>query len=257
MKFFLMIFICVFVTGTKVISQEFLLRGKVISVKDSLPIEGAHIINTSNNSATISGVDGQFFLRASVLDSLFISNIGYYSYSFFLAAEFNIHLPVFVYLYEKEYELDTFMVHPFPSKGQFRQVFLNTKVENENKEIQLNMPEVKNMAPLRLDDYQANKKVNNANAPQMVGSGIPLSFGKKKYPDKNKKFANTGSDPAIQAIIEKKYNNEFITQLTGIYTEEEVIAFKKYCNFPNEFILQNEPYVIAEAIKSCFQQYHK
>jgi hypothetical protein len=57
--------------------------------------------------------------------------------------------------------------------------------------------------------------------------------------------------------IDRKYNNAFISRLTGLMEDEKILALKKFCDFSKEFILNNTEYDIAVAIVDCYKEFEK
>ena len=60
-------------------TPEIILKGRVISINDNLPLQSAHIVNLNAITGTITNTDGHFEIPASANDTIFISYIGYQS----------------------------------------------------------------------------------------------------------------------------------------------------------------------------------
>jgi len=240
-------------------AQDISLYGKVYSLKDSVALGSVHIINVTQQNATTSDTAGYFSLDVSPADKLLFTSIGYESYSLTIPAEANDALIVSVFLKNIDYQIDTVTIKPFPSKEDFHHAFMNVKLPEEKNKIVLNIP--KDIMSMKFEDDIAFKKVSAPNAPPMgVGSSIPLSliFGNmdpaNKYQVKKDEFEEHKNR---WAEVEKKYSNEFIEKLTGLKGVEAIVAFKKFCNLSNEFIIDNDQYIIAAAIMDCYREFEK
>jgi hypothetical protein len=241
-------------------AQTVTLFGKVYSLNDSSVLTGVHVINVTRQNATTSDVEGYFVLDVSPSDKLMFTSIGYESYSLTLPAETKENLSLTVFLEQANYQIDTITILPYPNKDRFKHAFMNLKLPEEKNKIVLNIP--KDVMSIEFEDDIRNKKVssgNEINLTNNAGGGLlSLIFGKfdpaQKDKDRKKDFDDHKNR---MAEIERKYSNEFIEKLTGLKGEEPIVAFKKFCNLPNEFIINNNEYTIAEAIVECYKQFEK
>ena len=243
------IFFCCIVAAN---AQSIALFGKVYSLIDSSALAGVHVINITQQNATTSDVEGYFILDVLPSDKLMFTSIGYESYSLTVPAETEENLSLTVYLEQADYQIDTVTILPYPNKEGFKHAFMNLDLPKENQ-INLNLP------PGSVDPLNPDGKILLPHEVKIKGIGV---WGKlfinmdpaHKDVARRQRFEQNKNN---WAEIEKKYGNEFIEKLTGLRGEEAIVAFKKFCNLPNDFIIKNNEYVIAEAIVECYKQFEK
>jgi hypothetical protein len=241
-------------------AQQINLFGAVYSSQDSVALAAVHIINVTKQNATTSDEKGYFSLDVSPDDKLMFTSIGYESYSLTIPAETKENLSLIVYLKQVDYQIDTVNILPYPNKDQFRHAFMNLNLPEEKNKIVLNIPD--DVMSLKFDDDIANQKVSATNEVKLANGNasglLSLLFGKMdpatKYQTRKDEFEEHKNK---MSEIERKYSNDFIEKLTGLKGEEAIVAFKKFCNLPNYFIIENDQYIIAEAIKNCWKEFEK
>lgn len=155
-KGFLLLF--VFYGAFDCISQEKRIFGKISNTKD---VEGIHVINTSSRYNTITNENGEFYINASVGDTLLISSINYITMQLEIdtSAYKNGYLPVL--LEELVNQLDEVFLRPRLT-GDLERDIKNIEVED----------------PLNFDDVgiPGFKGKPEEKIPRMIGQVItPLS----------------------------------------------------------------------------------
>ncbi|MCF6241521.1 MAG: hypothetical protein L3J74_09280 [Bacteroidales bacterium] len=216
-------------------------KGKVVNDEGNA-ISFAHIIDLRRGHATISDTSGRFHLPVMRNDSIRISAIGYQvkyvSLRRYIPVKDSIKLTVV--MKKKIYDVATVDIYQIRWQV-FKAEFMETEVEEdkiaENIKIWMNslFPE----GELRML-YQSGK----------VGFTIPYTSKDEKQRKKVKAMERRFN------IIQPKFNDKLITELTGL-KGEDIKDFIDYCNFQEGFLLYATEYEIAEAIQNKWNQYKK
>ena len=232
-------------------AQSFVLHGTVYSESDSERIPFATIFNQTRTTGVITNLSGEFSLTVFPLDSIRISAVGFENY-LFLATDGEIQ-PQSIYLTTSVQQIDTIVVRAFPQKAIFKQEFMSLELPDENA-INLHLPE--NIMSLDIPVEANEMPVHALN--ELIPGGmlvIPIFSGFQTTVEKEEEALDVKKK--VLEEIDRKYNNEFISSLTGIKDEEKIVELKKFCNFSNEFILNNTPYDLAAAIVDCYKEFEK
>lgn len=231
-------------------AQSFVLRGIVYSVNDSARIPFATILNQTRTTGTVTNIDGEFSLKVFPSDSIRISAVGFENFLFQASDRGKEHKSI--YLTTSVQQIDTIVVRAYPPKALFKQKFMSLDLPDENP-INLHLPE--NIMSLNLPADAREIPVHALNELPSVGMAIPFSGGTKSKVEKQKEELN--QQKIVLEDIDRKYNNMLISSLTGINEDEKIVALKKFCNFSNEFILNNTPYDLASAIDDWYKEFEK
>lgn len=108
-------------------SQEVVISGKVVSDDD---VEGIHIINRTANKFTITNLNGEFFIPATINDTILVSGIKYIPDQIIVNDRIIKTKQLIVYLKENVNQLNEVFIGRLLT-GDLRSDILNTKIERE------------------------------------------------------------------------------------------------------------------------------
>jgi len=222
--------------------------GMIQSATDSSIVEGAHIINVSNNEMAISSSKGLFELLAAVGDTLVISNIEFETKSFSIKS--NTQLKVFL----------------IPANIQLKEVVVSNMPKSEydfkRKVLDMEMQPTQDFIVAGIDPVAPKSKVPpiyNLDQSNSLGFAIfhPLKFTARKlskgYQDKAKYYKLKANQGQI-IRVEQKFDRSLVKQITHL-EEEELTAFIQFLDIDNNFILKSNEYEIALHIKNKYKLY--
>lgn len=219
------------------------LRAQVLSSLDSLPLSGAHLINTTTGRAAIAGPEGKFSLEVQAGDSLRISFVGYQSRSWAVAT-LSESIRQF-YLNPADEQLTEVVVEGLPSERILKNRILALELPEEDR-VTLDLP------PWAAQPAPSSDGVSVVSFRGGI-SGLASRFNKK---DRGRAFRAQIQQRAVeQEIIDRKYNDQIIRRATGIASTEKLEAFKAYCSLSRNFILSASEYEIHRAIAECFGEF--
>ncbi len=106
----------------------------VVLTSDSLtPVSFTSIIIKGTHHGTISDYYGYFSFVAKMSDTIQFSAIGFKKTFFIIPDTLSSNKYSLIKIMEPEtYEIDTLYVHPWPTREQFKQAFLNLKVPDDD-----------------------------------------------------------------------------------------------------------------------------
>jgi hypothetical protein len=213
------------------------IEGRIFSAADSTAVVYMNVFDLRSHRGTLSGNDGSFAVLAAIGDTLKISGVGYDDAYIYVTGQ-TVNDKVTIYLQPSNYQLQQVTVNSF-NKDEFRRKFKEMEIPED--QVVLNLPP----NPTHQDQY--------AEAPKPKISGF--SFGWSPYLEKirkqNAQLRNWQKKEDYNAFIDKKYNKGVVKRVTGL-PEEQLEAFMKYCNMPDEFVAGAQDYDIAVAIKDCY-----
>ncbi len=235
-------------------AQNFNFTGIIYSAADSTPIPFAYVINTTALDGVNTDEQGKFSLAVHPSDSILISALGYERTALLIPAEIKNLEPVKIYLIPAPYQIDTVVVRAMPTKELFPWAFKNLELAEEKNPINLNIPE--DLSSLNIP-LEANE--TRVHAPNEILSGgiIIIPIGRSPDFKIQREKSELSRQKNMLEAIDRKYSNEFISRITEIKQEEEIIELKKFCNLSNDFILQKTEYEIALAVLDCFKGFEK
>jgi hypothetical protein len=227
-------------------SQE--LEGKITSNSDGLPIEGAHIVNTTANKMAISDEKGRFYLIAKMGDTLVVSNVNYNTKQFVVQNSNFIKIG----LNPAKIQLEEVVVSNLPeTEADFRNRLVKMGVQKDNSFVISGMPpaKAKGKIPKNYDPDYTNS----------VGYAInkPISFIVKKISKSHKnklKYYQVVANKESSISNNKKYNPEIVSELTGL-KGDELTDFIQYLDLDPAFIKRSSEYDIAVRILKEFDYY--
>ena len=220
------------------------LSGRVTTVRDTLGISYANVLNISHPFGTITDGNGNFKFTCYRGDTLQISAIGYETYIFATNTldpskpESNVRIR----LMQKIYMLPQVTVLPFRTREGMKRFFMNMKLPETGKE------------EIALRKLHINRKEEIGAVPQ---SGLilpgPISilydlFGKE--PKQLRKLAKFTARDNIDQQIAKRYNPEVVALIIGRDDPNLIKDFMNYCNISLGFLSTVNDYDLYLYIKN-------
>ena len=250
MKYFFLISIMLFSIFAK--SQYFPeiieIKGRIISHQTHSSIPGAQYINVKKRTYGLADNNGEFHISMHRNDILRISSIGYGER--FISFKDSIIQSDKVFVIELERKIysiatvDIYEARWDDFKFDFEQVKL---ADNSTQD------KIKDWISLVVDPYELSARKNPM--PTGFGLSIPLSF-KSKQEKQMIEVRDLEKKDAFQKIVENKYNRDLVSRITGLQNKE-LSDFMKYCNFPDQYILQSNSYDIILSIKRLYKDYQQ
>jgi hypothetical protein len=180
-----------------------------------------------------------------------ISAIGYEDYFHFIIHSEEVK-PIQVSLKQKTYELNEFVVNPYPTRMLFKKAIAD-----------LDLPDTNMISPNlfmdpRLKEFSAQAKEYQGGDFVSLSLGSPISSiynlvskrAKSERKLKKLKWADNKSE-----VVAKKYNKAYVEQLLGIKELKRIEAFMEYCQPSYEFILASTDYELACYVMNCYQSF--
>ena len=218
------------------------LTGTVVDVKDSTAISNVNIINLSTKRGTATDPLGRFIISAAEGDYLRLSAIGYDTLYYAVADAAFFNEEFIIYFVPRTYSIPEVTVSPFGTYQQFKQSFMNLKLEDN---ITLNLPE---LPPAPMVSFQGG------------GIGVTGALGML-----HEKWSKQGKERTVyrQLVKEKdqseyiatRYNSSIVKRITGMVDEEDIKLFMKFCHLQYEFVSQSTDYQLYAAVKECYKEY--
>lgn len=214
------------------------------NAKNGKPVGLAHIINLNRQIGSISDMLGNFSISFAPGDSLKITAIGYKDrFVTWKNNYFNDSLFYSIELQPTVYQLEPVTVTRFSTYDRFLREVLRFKPKMDKESLQL----------AKLQRYMSNtiRSMGLISFPQTT---MGISFGKDWYVKQQEKLAEHLERERQRRIIERKYNPQLVSKLTGL-TDKELIRFISFLQFSNSYILHATEYEIGERIKRSYSRY--
>ncbi|MEE4177052.1 MAG: hypothetical protein V2I46_06030 [Bacteroides sp.] len=230
----------------KAVQPPEMLRGKIISLKDSTAIPNVHVINQSNSRAGVSGRDGQFLIPAHAGDSIRFQAIGFETKVIEAGQDLlDKEEDWVVGLEEKIYELPVVEVFPYQTFSEFKYAFLNFK--DPGPEFELELPEVS------LDAIPGNR-------PPGFGVAIPgpITFLYDRFSRRGKaqrNYLEVMRQEELASRAARVVNPQVIERLTSLKEREDINAFLIYCGITDEYVVSTREAEVYARIIGCYETY--
>jgi hypothetical protein len=219
-----------YVTRTQTYQQKVVLNyifmSRVINDSDLEPVSYCNIINKTQNTGTVSDINGDFKISANVNDSIKFRALGYESLTIVLS-ESMYNYGFIIKLKPTTYEIEELIIEPIVEKPLVTKWEVYTKpLPNQGG---INIPTGISPISLIYDNFSKEAK-------------------QKKY---HKKLIYETHD---FMIIAEKFNGAMVAQLTGL-KDDELIDFMSFCNFSKDFLLNYSYETIKRSIRKKYQEY--
>jgi hypothetical protein len=197
---------------------------------DSSFVPASNIYTLPGKKGGISDKNGYFYMQITSLDTLYISTIGYRTYTIVcrkLIEEKNLRLQIF--LEPKVYELQGVDIVSFLTYEEFKVELLNIPLQGE-LEFDFSFE-----SSLYAQLLKAPASGNFGFGINGAISGIYDSFSREGK--ERRKLAQVKADDQKMDYIFSKFNPYMVQRATGLTNEEEIVKFMAFCGFSEYFLL--------------------
>lgn len=229
-----------------VFSQSTEIQGNVYSVQTGKGLPNVHILNLNKVVGTTSDEEGNFALKASVNDTLYLSFLGYKSIKIAVTNDMLRFSDTKIGMTELAYALEEVVVKPYRLTGYLDIDAKNVPI-NENKRYSISNLEI---------GYEGK---TNSNAVGRVFGAIfnPADLLYRAFGSKGKEFRKLQKireDNKLSDALSKRYDRETLLELLQV-DRKELEEIIRSCNYSNDFIMSANDLQILEAIGNCYEEY--
>ena len=226
------------------------ITGIIQSSSDGLSIEGAHIVNISQNKMAISSELGNFKIESEVGDTLIVSNINYITKQFIVKTKNRIS----ILLKPNLIQLEEVIVSNLPkTANDFRKKLIAMPMQDDGKFLPYGMKPAKprsEIPPLYNRSLNSGLGYVIRNPLKSITRKLNSEFQEKV------KYYAIKADEDNKIIRDKKFNRSLVASLTEL-EGDELTDFIHFLDLADSFIARASAYEIAERIKEEFGKYEE
>jgi len=229
---------------------EFALEGRLFSMIDSSFVQASNIYTLPGKRGGISDKNGYFYMRITTLDTLYISTIGYRTYTIIcskLIEENNLRLQIF--LEPKIYDLEQVDIVSFLTYEEFKVELLKIPLKEEFD------PDFSFESSLYAQLLKAPASGNFG-----IGINGPFTALSNRFSKEGReriKLAQVKAEQKKEDYIFSKFNPYMVQRATGMVDEEEIIRFMVFCGFSEYFLLNATDEELRRATVKKYEFYTK
>lgn len=238
----------IFMKALTITGQVSYVHGRIMERDSRWPVYSALVENVSLHRWVSSDTSGCFHLPAVAGDTLVFSASGFY-HRVEIVADSLLNTDVF-----RPFKMDP-LVYPIREANvfalgtfdQFRHKFISldlSKDKTENLRRNLQQESV----TVARDAYQ------NMQQKQKIGGGVGIPILTPQEKERKKLRAILATEDQKKQIY-TKYNTDIIKKITGITGDDEILEFRTYCNFSDEFILNTSEYDLMVIIARKYEEF--
>ena len=223
------------------------LKGKIISISDSKPLQSAHIINLNSVKGTITNSKGLFEIPAKVNDTIFVSYIGYQSVKLKITNDLLKGNELEIAIHEKIVNIDEITIK---SHNLIGVLVVDAK----------NVPQ-DSYSRIHINGLPQAYEVGNAyNRNYNSGLGAifnPVDFWYNKFgkkPKELKRLKKLKEGDQMRNIMEQNYSREIMMDYLDM-SRKELNDLLTECNYSSRFISKASDLQIIEAVLECYENY--
>ena len=250
MKLKLIIFLFYVLKEHVAVSSDLVYIGMILDSSTHQPVVSAHIVNLNSNRATISDTSGMFKIHLNFNDSLLIQSLEYQKY--ILKLEKSYMDTNLIYLTKERYPIKEVTVGILGNYNQFKEMVLSYNPDDHKYKIPgMKEPVYRPIPILEDEEYWKNYKVAIFN---------PISYLYYNYNKRMKsvyKYHDLKKQENEQNRADDKYNKDFVSEITGLTDEEEIMKFMLFCDFSHEMIMNTNQYQLGQLIVEKYSEYSK
>jgi len=223
------------------------LNAIVVNAQSDEPMESVHVVNLNRVVGTITNVDGEFTITASVNDTLYFSFLGFKSQKIRVTNDMFKFKDTKIALTELAYALEEVIVKPYQLTG-----YLEIDVKN----LPINNSYQYSISGLAVGYEGGNK--NPSAVTKVLGAILNPAdllrnlFGKQ--PNQMRKLRKMKEDDQIRDLLASKFDRETLTELLQI-EKVDIQDILNNCNYSKSFITTANDLQILDAISSCYEEF--
>lgn len=239
----------IFLAETSVFSQQagepFLIKGLILNSENETPVPFVTVYNTTFHRVSSSDSSGFFTISANQGDSLVFTSLGYEKLITIWEAGGDPTQPYIVNIIPKVYELQSVDIHAFRTEEAFKRHILAMEIPEEEK---LTIPGMEFVQPAP------------SNGEGGVAISGPISYLSNQFSRRAKehrKFLAAKEAYNSQNAIARKYNPEFVKNITKLEDPQELEKFMEFCKLEDSFIERANEYELIVAVNNCYIEYNQ
>ena len=237
---------CLFLCTITLMAQETELHGHVYSVQNNKPMVNVHILNLNKVKGTTTNDRGDFTIKVSANDTLYISFLGYKSTKVRVTNDMVKFQGLKIGMTELAYALEEVVVTPYKLTGYLDIDAKNVPI-NDNKRYSVSGLEI---------GYESRA---SASAVGRVLSAVmnPADLLSRSFTTKGKemrKLRDMRKDNQLSDALSTRYDRETLLELLQV-DRSELEEIIRSCNYSNDFIMTANDLQVLEAISQCYEEY--
>ena len=227
-------------------AQDSEIQANVYSVQTNKGMASVHILNLNKVIGTTTDNDGNFKLRASVNDTLYLSFLGYKSMKVQVTNDMLRFSGTKIGMTELAYALEEVVVKPYKLTG-FLDIDAKNIPVNENRRYSISGLEI---------GYESRASASVAgrvfSAIFNPADLLYRTFGSKAQ--EMRKLKKIREDNKLSDLLASKYDRQTLLELLQV-TQSELEEIIRLCNYSSDFIMTANDLQVLEAISNCHEEY--
>ena len=222
------------------------IQGYIYSTQTNKGLANVHVLNLNKIVGTTSDENGNFSIRASVNDTLYLSFLGYKSMKIAVTNDMTRFGNTKIGMTELAYALEEVVIKPYKLTGYLEIDAKNVPI-NENKRYSISNLEI---------GYESRASASIAGR---VFSAIfnPADLLYRTFGSKGRelrKLQKLREDNKLSDALSARYDRETLLELLQV-DRKELEDIIRSCNYSNDFIMSANDLQILEAISNCYEEY--
>jgi len=228
-------------------SKPVSLKGRIISVTDSKPLQSAHILNLNSVVGTTTNREGVFDIPAMANDTIYISYVGYQSIKLKVTNDLLKGNELEIAIHEKTAVFDEVTVKAHKLIGVLVVDAENVPVDEFSRIHIDGLPQA-----YEIGRPQAKKYTSGASAIFNPIDFWYTKFGKK--PKELEKLKKLKEEDGLRDIMEEKFSREVLMTYMDM-SRKDLNDLLKECNRSDRFIRKASDLQVIEAVLQCYDNY--
>ena len=223
------------------------LKGRIIDVETGRGIAFAQILNESRRISTISDTSGRYAIPGNIGDTLVFSVLGYLG-KYIVLNEENMQNVLVTGLASRTYDIAEVTVFGYTSYPQFKREFQRLKLpKTETEKLRESLHDIA---------VEIGKEARYQLAMEKAARGGNLFSADILSPEEVQrlKLKEIMKEERIQGVIDKKFNRQIVSDLTGL-KDVELDDFMLFCKLDRKFLLKSNQYDILVKVLEKFEEF--
>ena len=223
------------------------LKGRIIDVKDKLPLQSAHIVNLNSVVGTITNRNGEFQMPAQDNDTIFISYVGYQSIKLRVTKDLLKGNELEIAIHQKTLDIDEVTVKAHDLIGVLEIDAKNVPADQFSRIHIEGLPQAYEIGRPQTREYTS------------LASAVfnPVDFWYNKFgkkPKELKKLRKLKEEDQLRDIMEEKFSREILMDYMDM-SRKELNDLLKECNYSDNFVRKASDLQVIEAVLECYENY--
>ncbi|MFT5436101.1 MAG: hypothetical protein ACI840_000744 [Ulvibacter sp.] len=227
--------------------EQVLINGKVLNDVDDTPLENVNIVNLNNVKGTISTIEGDFAIRATVNDTIYFSYLGFKSIRVRVTNDWLKYGAVKVKMTELGIALEEVVVRPIQLTGYL--------------EVDARIIPIYDNYRYRIAGLGSGYE-GGGSQPGAVNKVLSSIFNPAdflynvfgKRPKQMKKMRKMKEDDNIRNLLQSKFDRETLMAVLQL-ERVDVDEILNNCSYSSDFIKSANDLQILDAISECYEEY--